>query len=135
VWLEVRIEHAVVKGSTSAAARELALALVARGLSSQGLDVSAADALAEIEQSPDEAMADDEAPSPPAGPAEAAAPATSEAAPEATPTPAPTSAGPLTPSPPAVEPGGWGVLDSAVVMLAVGVLALSLLGAWWLLGR
>lgn len=36
VWLEIRIEPAVVKGSTAAAAKELALALVARGLAAQG---------------------------------------------------------------------------------------------------
>lgn len=36
VWLEVRIEPAVVKGSTAAAAKELALALVGRGLAAQG---------------------------------------------------------------------------------------------------
>jgi predicted component of type VI protein secretion system len=36
VWLEIRIEPAVVKGSTAAAAKELALALVGRGLAAQG---------------------------------------------------------------------------------------------------
>ncbi|MEO7327219.1 MAG: FHA domain-containing protein [Minicystis sp.] len=36
VWLEVRIEPAVVKGSTAAAAKELALELVARGLAAAG---------------------------------------------------------------------------------------------------
>ncbi len=36
VWLEVRFEPAMVKGSTAAAAKELALALVARGLAAQG---------------------------------------------------------------------------------------------------
>jgi pSer/pThr/pTyr-binding forkhead associated (FHA) protein len=36
VWLEVRIEPAMVKGSTAAAAKEIALALVARGMTAQG---------------------------------------------------------------------------------------------------
>lgn len=36
VWLELRFEPAIVKGSTAAAAKELALALVARGLRAQG---------------------------------------------------------------------------------------------------
>jgi pSer/pThr/pTyr-binding forkhead associated (FHA) protein len=36
VWLEIRIEPAIVKGSTAALAKELALALVARGLAAQG---------------------------------------------------------------------------------------------------
>src|SRR6185312_12707166 len=36
VWIEVRFEPAVIKGSTAAAAKELAVALVARGLAAQG---------------------------------------------------------------------------------------------------
>ncbi len=232
VWLELRFEPAMVKGSTAAASKELALALVARGLHAQGeepgprvtvldgpdagatliltdasrsyvigraadvdlklaephcgrrharlgrrgdallvqdagspqgtlldgeplgagevswkagqvlqigstrlgFDYPAAEALAEIERSPDERMPDGEAPEAPAAAAD-----TSAAAPEATPTPAPTSAAEAldrTPKPrPPAEPGGWGAVDSAVVLLALGVLALSVLGAFLLLGR
>ncbi|MFT3773764.1 MAG: FHA domain-containing protein [Minicystis sp.] len=234
VWLEVRIEPAIVKGSTAAAARELALGLVSRGLASQGedpgprvtvldgpeagqtlpvdalgrrwvigldgsdlvvpdgamakrqieiarkgdalllrdigagpplllddvtlaedevtwragqvltvgktriaYDYPAAVALAEIERSPDEAMADDEAPSPPAGAVDQdEAPPAEEAKPlDTTPTPAPIDAVARKPKKPAAESGGWSMLDSAVVLLAIGVLALSVLGGFWLLGR
>ena len=38
VWLEVRLEPAIVKGSTAAQAKEVALSLVARGLVAQGED-------------------------------------------------------------------------------------------------
>jgi pSer/pThr/pTyr-binding forkhead associated (FHA) protein len=231
VWLELRFEPAMVKGSTAAASKELALGLVARGLRAQGeepgprvtvldgadagatliladagrsyvigraadvdlklteercgrrharlgrrgdvllvqdagstqgtlldgeplpagevtwkagqvlqigstqlgFDYAAAEALAEIERSPDERMPDGENP-------EAPVVDTPAAAPEATPTPAPASAGeaPLERAPrprPLAEPGGWGTVDSAVVLLALGVLALSALGAFLLLGR
>lgn len=145
VWLELRIEPAIVKGNPVIAARELALALVSRGLESQGLDASrAAEALAEIERSPDEAMADDEVPSPPAGAVEVHdgaagsvdhTPTPDPALTEGTPTPAP--AGPTAPLKRArpADQGGWSMLDSAVVVLAIGVLALSILGGFWLLGR
>jgi predicted component of type VI protein secretion system len=136
VWLEVRIEHAIVKGNTTVAAKELALALVARGMAAQGIEGSPAEALAEIERSPDEPMADGEVPEPPSGDAEPEAEPEAAEAPskDVTPTPAPTAA--LTPKPRAVaEAGGWGKVDSAVVLLAIGVMALSLLGAWWFLGR
>ncbi len=227
VWLELRFEPAMVKGSTAAAAKELALALVARGLRAQheepgpritviegrgagatlilaepgrtyvlgraetsdlpldetaarrhacvsrrgdalfvedtgspggtlldgepiraatwkpgqvlqigesclALEYPAADALAEIEQSPDERMPDGEGPGPPAAaPAPPADPTL-----EATPTPAPTGA--LEEAPrrrPPAEPGGWGAVDSAVVLLALGVLVVSVVGAFLLLGR
>ena len=232
VWLELRFEPAMVRGSTAAAAKELALALVARGLAAQGeapaprvvvddgpsagaelvladpvrsyvigrlpgadlridddrcarqharlshrgdglavqdcgsptgttldgeplgpretlwkpgqlLQVGpsrlsftypAADALAELERSPDERMPDGEVPDPPAPPPSPAdAP---PAAAEATPTPPP--AGAASPQALARKPadtGGWNNVDSAVVLLAIGVLALSVLGAFWLLGR
>ena len=134
VWLEVRLEHAIVKGSTAVAARDLALALVARGMAAQGIEGSPAEALAEIEQSPDETLPDGNPPEPPRAGAAAEPPAVDAPLLDATPTPAPPSA--LTPRPRAVaEVGGWGKVDSAVVLLAVGVMALSLLGAWWFLGR
>ena len=227
VWLELRFEPAMVKGSTAAAAKDLALALVARGLRAQheepgpritvlegshagatlvlaepgrtytlgraetsdflldeqagrrhacvsrrgdtlfvedtggaggtlldsepirsanwrpgqvleigasrlGFDFPAADALAEIEQSPDERMPDGQGPEAPA----AAPRPDAEAAPDATPTPPPSGALEQTPRPrPAAEAGTWGAVDSAVVLLALGVLAVSLIGAFVLLGR
>jgi pSer/pThr/pTyr-binding forkhead associated (FHA) protein len=235
VWLEVRIEPAVVKGSTAAAAKELALALVSRGLRAQGeepgprirvlagrdagrellvaeagrpyvigraaeadlaLDDAgvgrrqvtvvrrgdalavrdagsgaparldgeplgqgdatwrpgqvlvlggaelgfafpAIDALAEIERSPDERMAEDEQPSPPPLAAAAEEALGEGKAGEATPTPEPAAAtADRAPKTRALKDGsGWGVVDSAVVLLALGVLALSVIGAFWLLGR
>jgi hypothetical protein len=233
VWLELRMEPAIVKGSPAAAARELALALVARGLGAQGelsgphlsvlegpdagltlpldeparryavgrvgeadlglgdpvfarrhlsvtrrgdalslrvegagppvllgdealtggeapwragqalsvgetligYDYPAVRALAEIERSAEEVMPDDEAPSPPAGPAEEDSdePAAAGAPKDATPTPAP--AGLAAEKRAAEANAGWSPLDSVVVILAIGVLALSVLGGFWLLGR
>jgi predicted component of type VI protein secretion system len=138
VWLEIRIEPAIVKGSPVVAARELALALVTRGLESQGIDPShAADALADIERSADEVMADDEAPSPPAGPVDDVdeTPAPEGVATDGTPTPAPAAAAPIVKKPRPADPGGWSMLDSVVVLIAMGVIALSILGGFWLLGR
>jgi pSer/pThr/pTyr-binding forkhead associated (FHA) protein len=71
----------------------------------------AAEALAELERSPCEPLRADEALEPlsrerPAAPAPLAAPG-----------------------------GGWGLADAAVVLLALGVLALSIAGLVWLLGR
>lgn len=135
VWLELRIEPAIVKGNPVAAARELALELVSRGLESQGVDPSrAADALAEIERSADDVMTDDEAPSPPAGPVDET-PAPSPATNDETPTPPPADAAPIVKRPRPADPGGWGMLDSMVVLVAIGVIALSIVGGFWLLGR
>jgi hypothetical protein len=95
----------------------------------------AVDALAEIERSPDERMAEDEQPSPPPAPATAEA-GPGEAKGEATPTPEPAAAIERATKARAAKDGsGWGVVDSAVVLLALGVLALSVIGAFWLLGR
>jgi pSer/pThr/pTyr-binding forkhead associated (FHA) protein len=236
VWIELRFEPAMVKGSTAAAAKELALALVARGLASQGedpeprvtivegpavgatltladparsyvvgrlpssdlhidhptcarqharlsrrgdalavqdcgsptgtflddqqlgtrevlwkpgqilaigeaqltLEYPAAEALAELERSPDERMPDGEVPEPPKRAAEE--PAADTPAPEGTPTPAPADAmeraaerGAKKRA--AADGGGWSTVDSAVVLLAIAVLALSVAGGFWLLGR
>jgi len=101
----------------------------------------AAEALAEIERGPDEAMSAEEravldepegsTPPPPVGD-------------DATPTPPPGDDFPETPPPPGANTrtlarsprarGGWGVTDAAVVLLALGVLILSAAG-WWLLGK
>ncbi len=236
VWIELRFEPAMVKGSTAAAAKELALALVARGLASQGEDPDprvtivegpaagasltladpvqsyvvgrlpgsdlpvdhptiarqharlsrrgdaiavqdcgsptgtylddqqlgtrealwkpgqvltvgqahldfeypAAEALAELERSPDERMPDGEVPEPPKRAVEE--PAADAPAPEPTPTPAPAGAVERAPERGAKkrasgEGGGWSAMDSVVVLLALAVLALSVAGGFWLLGR
>lgn len=238
VWLEIRIEHVLVKGSTAAAAKELALELVARGLVADGdepspkleviegpdrglvltLDdptrdylvgraseaemrvgdpgagrrhavlarkgdalivrdlgspagtfidgarvngdgvvklgqtlelannvlrwtVPAADALAEIERCPDERLrAEDVPPLPARASSGAVAPidAPTDAMHASTPTPPPLEAmlPAATPTPPPVaardKEGRWGALDAAVAFLAMGVLAVSAVGAWWL---
>jgi pSer/pThr/pTyr-binding forkhead associated (FHA) protein len=234
VWIEVRMEPAIVKGSTAAAAKEIALALVARGMEAQGeepgprvtvlegpdldrtliarevgrsyvigrrpdadlrltddlvagrhallvrkgdalavqdtgssngtsldgaritealwkpgqvlevggtrlgFDYPAAEALAEIERGPDERMGAGEVAEPPSASAEAEqAPAPTTGELDATPTPSPSAGIDRAPrsKPPAKGEGGWGLADSAVVFLALGVLAVSMLGAWFLLGR
>lgn len=105
----------------------------------------AAEALAEIERGPDEAMTAEEravldepesdSPPPAAGePWDAPAPASTD-----------TDDFPETPPPPAAASravarskkasrDGWGLTDAAVVLLALGVLILSAAG-WWLLGK
>jgi pSer/pThr/pTyr-binding forkhead associated (FHA) protein len=252
VWLEVRIEPAVVKGSTAAAAKELALELVARGLAAAGeepwprlevlegpdqgkalvfseaerhyvigkskdgdlalddaeaarrhvelwrkgdglwaqdlgtktgtfldgaplpaagyafrpgqelslghnrlgLSYPAAEALAELERSPEEKMRPGEAPEAPRDdgsegdegdtgqtPDPSATPGdvASVVDKDFTPTPAPTSGALEGPrrgkKSPARPEGSWGVVDGAVVLLALGVLAASAIAAWWLFGR
>jgi pSer/pThr/pTyr-binding forkhead associated (FHA) protein len=107
----------------------------------------AADALGELERSPDEPMRPGEAVDPPAG--------AGEPTPEPPSTDAPASIDALgasalgsadprdvsTPTPPpsrtstAATRGGWGFTDAAVVLVALGVLALSIAGLFWLLGR
>jgi pSer/pThr/pTyr-binding forkhead associated (FHA) protein len=98
-----------------------------------GFDYPAAEALSELERSPDERMREGEVPEPsftPRPPATTRSPAQ-----EATPTPAPASTGGSmeTMSAPA-QPSGWGAVDSLVALLALGVLAAALV-AFWLLGR
>ncbi|XXX76847.1 FHA domain-containing protein [Sorangium sp. So ce134] len=233
VWLALRIEPAVPKASPAAAAKELALELVARGLAAQGEDPTprvvivdgpdqgrtlrleapgrpyfvgrakdadlilddpdvsrrhvaitrrgdqfsvqdlgsrsgasldgapvpqfdtvwrtgqvlaisadrlvfehpAAEALAEIERSPCEPLRPDAAVEPP--------PAEEPPAPHSTPTPSPASASTLSPlaRPTAAAPrvaqggGGWGFTEALIALLALGVLALSIAGLMWLLGR
>jgi pSer/pThr/pTyr-binding forkhead associated (FHA) protein len=232
VWLEVRFEPALVKGSTAAAAKELALGLVTRGLRAQGEDAEprlrvvhgasagtelvlaeagrtyaigkspgsdlvvddpdasrrhatvlrradvlvvtdcgttsgtrlddqiiqetlwrpgqilgigsteiafeypAVEALAELERSPDERMPDVDVPEPERAEPEAEAPPPAESASSETPEAA--AVIPRSSSKPPekkAEQGGWGALDSAVILLALAVLAVSLVGALWLFGR
>ncbi|WP_437812956.1 FHA domain-containing protein [Sorangium sp. So ce1078] len=237
VWLALRIEPAVPKGAPAAAAKELALELVARGLAAQGEDPTprvlvvdgpdrgralllpesarpyfvgrakdtdlalddpdvsrrhvtitrrgdqfsvqdlgsragasldgapvpqfdtiwrpgqvlaisadrlvfehpAAEALAEIERSPCEPLRPDAVYEPPSA-EEPAAPSTPT---PSTPTPSPASASTLSPlsRPAASAPrvaqggGGWGFTEALIALLALGVLALSIAGLMWLLGR
>ncbi|WP_437734023.1 FHA domain-containing protein [Sorangium sp. So ce1335] len=239
VWLELRIEPAVPRAAPAAAAKELALELVARGLAAQGEDPAprvvvvdgpdrgralhleesgrpyilgrakdtdlvlddpdvsrrhvaitrkgdqfsvqdlgsrigalldgvpvpqfdtiwrpgqvlaisavrlmcehpAAEALAEIERSPCEPLRPDavfDLPAPPAPPAPDEPPPA-----PSTPTPSPASASTLSPlarpaaSTPRAVPqgGGWGFTEALIALLALGVLALSIAGLMWLLGR
>jgi pSer/pThr/pTyr-binding forkhead associated (FHA) protein len=229
VWLEIRIEPKLVTGSGAAAAKELALELVARGLASQGedphprihviegpdrgkelrlteagrryilgrgkeadlvlddadasrrhadvarkgdhlvvhdlgskggtalegaplgqadaawkpgqvlafganrfvFDFPAAEALAELERSPDEVI-------PPGESFDPVEPSQPEASPELTPSPDSTAA-PIsrprsdTPAPSRADSGGWSLTDGAVVLLALGILVLSIAGLWLLL--
>ncbi|XXY44393.1 FHA domain-containing protein [Sorangium sp. So ce269] len=95
----------------------------------------AAEALAEIERSPCEPLRPDAVFDPPS-PVEPPAAAS-------TPTPSPASASTLSPlsRPPVSTPsvaqggGGWGFTEALIALLAVGVLALSIAGLLWLLGR
>jgi pSer/pThr/pTyr-binding forkhead associated (FHA) protein len=247
VWLAVRIEPVVLRGPPSAAAKELALSLVARGLAAQGEDPTprvtvvdgpdrgrtllltqpgrpyilgrakdtdlpledpdasrrhvavtrrgdqfsaqdlgsragavldgaplpqfdtpwrpgqvlalcrdrlvcehpAAEALAELERSPCEPLGPDELLEPPAEPEPE--PRSSPPSSTSTLTPTPESAssveveralvdagrarGSAAPASAASRGGGWGLTDAAVVLLALGVLALSIAGLVWLFGR
>ncbi|MCA8960495.1 MAG: histidine kinase, partial [Planctomycetes bacterium] len=54
---------------------------------------------------------------------------------DGTPTPAPAAATSIAKKPRPADPGGWSMLDSVVVLIAMGVIALSILGGFWLLGR
>jgi pSer/pThr/pTyr-binding forkhead associated (FHA) protein len=102
----------------------------------------AAEALAELERGPDEAMTaeeradlDDPAPSTPpplaAGELDTPLPPSADGFPE---TPAPSAVSPRAVAKAKSARGGWGVTDAAVVLLALGVLILSVVG-WWVLGR
>ncbi|MGK3988842.1 FHA domain-containing protein [Sorangium sp. So ce136] len=96
----------------------------------------AAEALAEIERSPCEPLRPDAVFDPPS-PVEPPAAAS-------TPTPSPASESTLSPlaRPPESAPrvaqgggGGWGFTEALIALVAVGVLALSIAGLLWLLGR
>ena len=96
----------------------------------------AAEALAEIERSPCEPLRPDAVFDPPSPVEPPAAPST--------PTPSPASASTLSslaraeaPAPPVAQGGGggWGFTEALIALLAVGVLALSIAGLLWLLGR
>ncbi|WP_437316914.1 FHA domain-containing protein [Sorangium sp. So ce385] len=240
VWLALRIEPAVPKASPAAAAKELALELVARGLAAQGEDPTprvvvvdgpdrgralhveapgrpyfvgraqdadftlddpdvsrrhvaitrrgdqfsvqdlgsrsgasldgvpvpqfdtvwrpgqvlaisadrlvfehpAAEALAEIERSPCEPLPADAAVEPPSAAEPSAASSAASSSPTSTPTPSPASASTLSPlarpaaaAPRVAQGGGWGFTEALIALLALGVLALSIAGLMWLLGR
>jgi pSer/pThr/pTyr-binding forkhead associated (FHA) protein len=102
----------------------------------------AAEALAEIERGPDEAMMPEERAV--LDEPEASAPPPAVDSPAPSPAPPPSDGFPETPPPPAAANRsiakarrpreGWGITDAAVVLLALGVLILSAAG-WWLLRR
>lgn len=99
-------------------------------------DYPAAEALAELERSPDEAMAPSERLEPPEPDADPDAPPGEEPA-----SPEPSLAESVV-SPirrPAAQPstseGGWSFTDGAIVILALGVLALSIAGLYLLLAK
>lgn len=97
-------------------------------------DYPAAEALAELERSPDEAIPSGEEIDPPDEP-EAASPDPSPAAPiEEAPRAPMRAAQKASAQAPAAE-GGWGFTDAAIVMLALGVLALSIAGLYLLLAK
>lgn len=102
----------------------------------------AAEALAEIERGPDEPMTPEEraviddpvgsTPPPPiTDEAETPLPPSTDDFPE---TPPPAAVGQRALAKPKRPRDGWGVTDAAVVLLALGVLILSVVG-WWVLGR
>ncbi len=103
-----------------------------------------AEALAEIDRSPDERM----------NPEESVDPPSNEASPEGGETPAPPSAETDTPSPPIVDlslspapprvgntrkgrapSGGFGLADGVIMLIALGVIVLSVVGAYWVFKR
>lgn len=104
----------------------------------------AAEALADLERGPDEAMTAEERAVLDEPTSSTPPPSDGEGDDAATPTPPPGDDFPETPAAPAVAArsvakasrsrGGWGVTDAAVVLLALGVLILSAAG-WWLLSK
>ncbi|WP_438026128.1 FHA domain-containing protein [Sorangium sp. So ce233] len=232
VWLALRIEPAVARAAPAAAAKELALELVARGLSAQGEDPAprvvvvdgpdrgralrleesgrpyilgrakdtdlvlddpdisrrhlaitrrgdqfsvqdlgsrtgafldgaqvpqfdtvwrpgqvlalsgdrlmcehpAAEALAEIERSPCEPLRPDAVFEPPS-PEPPPAPSTPTPSPASTSTLSPLERPPVSARQVAPQGGGWGFMEALIALLALGVLALSIAGLMWLLGR
>jgi hypothetical protein len=107
------------------------------------LDYAAAQALVDIERGPDERLRDGESVEPPrpaSEPTPAAAAATGTVSTEPTPDVPLAEADLSAPIPrgkPAKvrEAGTWGALDGIVILIALGVLAVSAFAAWWLLGR
>jgi hypothetical protein len=105
--------------------------VLAFGGSCLEFDYPAAEALAELERSPDEPIRPGET-------FELAEPERDEATPP--PEPAPLEEAPLASErrrPAARKPpeGGWGFTDAAIVILALGVLSLSIAGLWLLLAK
>ncbi|EYF00925.1 FHA domain-containing protein [Chondromyces apiculatus] len=110
-------------------------------------ELPAVQALAELERCPDEPLRGDEPLDPPdapeAGPPSTDAGSAADADPHATPAPpssaaldAPPAARLRSQGPePAPPRAGWGFTDAAVLLLALGVLAVSIAGLSWLFGR
>jgi pSer/pThr/pTyr-binding forkhead associated (FHA) protein len=105
--------------------------LLAIGGDALALEHPAAEALAELERSPDEPIPPDETiAEPPGAPEPSESPPPAHVEPAAPASPAPLDAGPPTEID---ETGGWTLLDGAVVLAAIGVLALSIAGLVWIL--
>jgi pSer/pThr/pTyr-binding forkhead associated (FHA) protein len=108
-----------------------------------GCEHPAVEALAELERCPDEPVRPGEVLDPPDLPEPEEEPAPSESAPgeeapasvESAAAAAPAQVARRARQEPAAAAGGWGLTDAAVVLIALGVLGLSIAGLAWLLGR
>ncbi|WP_434044639.1 FHA domain-containing protein [Sorangium cellulosum] len=94
----------------------------------------AAEALAEIERSPCEPLRPDAVFEPPS-PEPPPAPSTPTPSPASTSTLSPLARPPVSVRQAAPQGGGWGFMEALIALLALGVLALSIAGLMWLLGR
>lgn len=105
------------------------------GSSELALAYPAVDILDELERSPDEKIPATESFPPPRDEAQVEPPVASDGQGAAAPS-APSARAPSS-RPPAPPPSreGWGLTDAAVLVLALGVLALGATGLWWLLGH
>jgi pSer/pThr/pTyr-binding forkhead associated (FHA) protein len=97
----------------------------------------AVEALQEIERGPDERLRTNDVPAMPTRPGDepelSAEPPPVDAGKD--PTPPPFGVSEPTPTPPPISPrsqGAWGFADAAVAFVAMGVIAVSAAGAWWL---
>ncbi|WP_437287921.1 FHA domain-containing protein [Sorangium sp. So ce406] len=93
-----------------------------------------AEALAEIERSPCEPLRPDAVFEPPS-PEPPPAPSTPTPSPASTSTLSPLARPPVSSRQVAPQGGGWGFTEALIALLSLGVLALSIAGLMWLLGR
>lgn len=94
----------------------------------------AAEALAEIQRSPCEPIPPDEVFEPPST-GERPPPSTAETPPPSSKALGARRAPPASPAPRVASGGGWGFMEALIALVALGVLALSIAGLMWLLGR
>lgn len=104
------------------------------GSSELELSYPAVEVLDELERSPDEKIPPSESFPPPGNSAPAEATVVAADAPASFEPSAPIRVPSSRPAP-APPRGGWGITDAAVLILALGVLALGATGLWWLLAR